>query len=94
VAYAIEGDWGNAGISTVGMVPLFGDAAKIERIGVKVAGKLDNAAQVIHKLERGDACFLMLMKLKMFTTGLVILQVYELRMDGQTLDVRSQNMLR
>jgi hypothetical protein len=31
--YAAEGDWGNAGISALGIIPGLGDAAKAGRIG-------------------------------------------------------------
>jgi RHS repeat-associated protein len=49
VAYAIEGDWGNAAISAVAVVPVVGDAAKIGRIGGKVASKVvKNADEVVH----------------------------------------------
>jgi RHS repeat-associated protein len=37
VAYAAEGDWGNAAISAVAVVPVVGDAAKAGRIASKVA---------------------------------------------------------
>jgi hypothetical protein len=57
VAYAIEGDWGNAAISAVGMVPLFGDAAKAGRIGSKVAGKLENAIDGIKGVTKRETTF-------------------------------------
>jgi hypothetical protein len=41
--YAIEGDWVNAGLSTAAMIPIFGDAASVVRIGertvVRVTGR-------------------------------------------------------
>jgi hypothetical protein len=41
--YAIEGDWTNAGLSAVAIIPIFGDAASVARVGrrtvVRVTGE-------------------------------------------------------
>jgi hypothetical protein len=48
VEYAIEGDWGNAGISAAVVVPVLGDVAKAGQIGGKVASRVvKNADEVV-----------------------------------------------
>jgi hypothetical protein len=39
--YLSEGDYGNAGISAIAIIPYVGDAAKAGKYGVKILGKLD-----------------------------------------------------
>lgn len=42
--YGIEGDWVNAGISAVSIVPVFGDAASVARVGTRTALKVEGSA--------------------------------------------------
>jgi hypothetical protein len=42
--YGIEGDWVNAGLSAVSIIPVFGDAASVARIGSKTALKVEGSA--------------------------------------------------
>jgi hypothetical protein len=44
--YAVEGDWVNAGISVVAMVPLWGDGVKLASIGGKATIKFSEKAAV------------------------------------------------
>jgi hypothetical protein len=42
--YGIRGDWVNAGISAVSIIPVFGDAASVARIGARTAVKIEGSA--------------------------------------------------
>jgi hypothetical protein len=42
--YLVEGDWTNAGISAIAMVPVFGDAANVAKIGEKTVLKVGGEA--------------------------------------------------
>lgn len=44
--YALEGDWSNAGLSAVAMVPGWGDGVKLGAIGVKSAIKITEKAAI------------------------------------------------
>ena len=44
--YVIQGDWTNAGISAVAMVPVFGDAARAVNIGTRAVLKVEGRAAV------------------------------------------------
>lgn len=44
--YALEGDWANAGLSAVAMVPAWGDGVKLGAIGAKSAIKISEKAAV------------------------------------------------
>jgi hypothetical protein len=42
--YVVEGDWTNAGISAIAMIPAFGDAASIVRTGTRAALRIEGRA--------------------------------------------------
>ncbi|WP_454300483.1 RHS repeat-associated core domain-containing protein [Salana multivorans] len=44
IAYAIDGDWGNAGISMAGFIPIAGDAAVVGQLGYKGLRAATNGA--------------------------------------------------
>ena len=42
--YLVEGDWLNAGLSAVSIIPIFGDAASVTRVGGKIAVRIPGEA--------------------------------------------------
>ncbi len=54
VWYAAEGDWKNAAMSLVAVVPVIGSAATAARIASKVAGAVDTVTDVVRAVERGS----------------------------------------
>ncbi|WP_051754879.1 RHS repeat-associated core domain-containing protein [Kitasatospora purpeofusca] len=54
VWYAAEGDWKNAAMSLVAVVPVIGSAATAARVASKVAKAVDTATDVVKAVERGS----------------------------------------
>ncbi|WCJ60440.1 hypothetical protein NXS98_04725 [Fontisphaera persica] len=89
--YAMEGGWGNAGISAVGMVPFLGDGAKLCKYVGNYGAKLSETAERALKLPATDASLIGTTKLGYTTPqGKVFLrpglthaeQAYVLRHEG------------
>lgn len=54
VWYAAEGDWKNAAMSLVAVIPVIGSAATAARIASKVANAVDTVTDVVKAVERGS----------------------------------------